>query len=87
MTVPPDHTSALGLQALTPFYDAAIAVFARERTWRKRLDQQFAAQTGTRIVDIGCGTDTSADFRRTAILRTAFITLFRAERNTTGETT
>jgi len=58
MTARPDYTPALGLRVLTPFYDAAIAAFTRERTWRKRLVQQIAPQTGMRIVDIGCGTGT-----------------------------
>ena len=52
------YTPALGLRLLTPFYDAAIATFTRERTWRARLVQQIAPRPGMRIVDIGCGTGT-----------------------------
>ena len=58
MTARPDYTPALGLRVLTPFYDAAIAAFTRERSWRPRLVAQIAPQTGMRIVDIGCGTGT-----------------------------
>ena len=57
-TAQADYTPALGLRMLTPFYDAAIAAFTREGTWRKRLVAQIAPQTGMRIVDIGCGTGT-----------------------------
>ena len=53
-----NYTPALGLRLLTPFYDAAIATFTRERTWRARLVQQIAPRPGMRIVDIGCGTGT-----------------------------
>lgn len=58
MTARPDYTPALGLRVLTPFYDAAIAAFTRERSWRARLATEIAPQAGMRIVDIGCGTGT-----------------------------
>ncbi len=57
-TVEANYTPALGLRLLKPFYDAAIATFTRERTWRARLVQQIAPRPGMRIVDIGCGTGT-----------------------------
>lgn len=53
-----DYTPALGLRALTSLYDAAIAVFTREGTWRRALLAQVAPHAGERIVDIGCGTGT-----------------------------
>ncbi len=58
MTARPDFTPALGLSALTPLYDAAIAVFTREGRWRGELLAQVAPRDGARIVDVGCGTGT-----------------------------
>lgn len=58
MTARPDYTPALGLRALTPLYDTAIAAFTREAAWRSRLVAQIAPQAGMRVVDIGCGTGT-----------------------------
>lgn len=49
---------AAGVHWLTPFYDAAVALLARERTWRPRLVNQVAPRPGERILDLGCGTGT-----------------------------
>jgi len=53
-----DYTPALGLRALTPLYDTAIAAFTREGRWRQDLLAQVDPREGARIVDIGCGTGT-----------------------------
>lgn len=53
-------TPALGHAALTPLYDAAIALMTRERTWRGALVRQIAPAPGDVIVDVGCGTGTLA---------------------------
>lgn len=58
MSAQPIYTPALGLRALTPLYDTAIAAFTREAIWRPRIVRQVAPQAGKRIVDIGCGTGT-----------------------------
>lgn len=53
-------TPALGHKALTPLYDAAIALMTRERTWRTAFVRQIAPKPGDIIADIGCGTGTLA---------------------------
>lgn len=53
-------TPALGHRALTPLYDAAIALMTRERTWRAAFVRQIDPQAGDVIVDVGCGTGTLA---------------------------
>ncbi len=55
-----DFTPALGHQALTPLYDAAIALLTREGRWRKALIAQIAPRAGETIVDVGCGTGSLA---------------------------
>jgi ubiquinone/menaquinone biosynthesis C-methylase UbiE len=49
---------AAGVHWLTRFYDPALALLTRERTWRPRLVDQVAAQPEERILDLGCGTGT-----------------------------
>jgi SAM-dependent methyltransferase len=53
-------TPALGVHWLTPLYDLAIALFTRERRWRRLLARQIDPQPGERILDIGCGTGSLA---------------------------
>lgn len=53
-------TPALGHAALTPLYDAAIALMTRERAWRGAFVAQIAPKSGDVIVDVGCGTGTLA---------------------------
>jgi SAM-dependent methyltransferase len=54
------HTPPLGHRALTPFYDLAIAVLTREKTWRAALVKSIAPSHGDRILDIGSGTGSLA---------------------------
>lgn len=54
------YVPALGFSALTPLYDAMLAVATRERTWRGALADQIALDAGETIVDVGCGTGTLA---------------------------
>ncbi len=51
-----EFTPALGFGALTPLYDAAVAMLTREKTWRSELVQLIAPQPHDRILDVGCGT-------------------------------
>ena len=50
------YTPPLGIAALTPFYDRAIAVFTREARWRTKLAEAIAPRPGERILDVGSGT-------------------------------
>jgi hypothetical protein len=67
---PQGFTPALGFAALTPLYDAAIAVFTREARWRDALtaaiDMRRALKPGgrLRIADYG--------LQRTPAMRLAF---------------
>lgn len=54
------HTPPLGHHALTPFYDAAIALLTRETTWRSRLVVAIDPQPNDRILDVGSGTGSLA---------------------------
>lgn len=60
MTGEVSFTPALGHAALTPLYDAAIALMTREGRWRRALLQQVAPRDGETILDVGCGTGTFA---------------------------
>ncbi|MDX2275044.1 MAG: class I SAM-dependent methyltransferase [Hyphomonadaceae bacterium] len=55
-----DFTPALGNSALTPLYDAAIALMTREQRWRTALLAQVNPLDGDAILDVGCGTGTFA---------------------------
>lgn len=50
-TIPP-----LRFAALTPFYDATVALLTRERAWRVRMLEMLATRPGERLLDVGCGT-------------------------------
>ena len=52
----PQFTPALGYHWLTPIYDSALALMARERLWREQLLRQVAPKPGDVIIDVGCGT-------------------------------
>lgn len=49
---------AAGVHWLTRFYDPAVGLLTRERTWRPRLVNQIAPRPGERILDLGCETGT-----------------------------
>lgn len=55
-----DYVPPLGRHELTDQYDRAIALMTREKRWRSELIRRIPAQSGARIVDIGCGTGTLA---------------------------
>lgn len=55
-----DFTPALGHAALTPLYDAAIALLKREGRWRRALVDRVAPRGSDRILDVGCGTGSLA---------------------------
>lgn len=51
---------ALGVHALTRFYDRLIAGALAERSWKKRLVERVAPAPDDIVVDLGCGTGTLA---------------------------
>ncbi len=53
-------TPALGFRALTPLYDAAIALLTRETVWRSELIRAIGLNGGERLLDVGCGTGSLA---------------------------
>jgi len=55
-----EFTPALGHAALTPLYDATIAVMTREGCWRGALLRQISPAAGDVMLDVGCGTGTFA---------------------------
>ena len=56
------YVPALGLPALTGFYDTVLALTMRERRWRPLLRDRIATRVGPGgcIVDVGAGTGTLA---------------------------
>ena len=54
------YTPALGFSFLTPAYDLAVALVARENVWRGSLIRLLDPVPGDRILDVGCGTGTLA---------------------------
>lgn len=60
MTAERIYTPALGLRALTPLYDTAIALLTRESLWRSALVRTANLKTGEKILDVGCGTGSLA---------------------------
>ena len=61
MTLQRDFTPALGIKALTPLYDIAIATLTKEQKWRNKLIEQIEPADNDRILDVGCGTGTLAE--------------------------
>ena len=51
---------AMRFKALTPYFDAVVAVVVRERTFKARLLEQIKPQPGARVLDLGVGTGTLA---------------------------
>lgn len=56
----PSIVPALGFSALTPLYDAVLAVTLREKTFRRALVDQAALLPGLEVLDLACGTGTLA---------------------------
>lgn len=57
---PAAYTPPLGHTALTPIYDAAIALLTRENVWRQALVTEILAGDHQAILDIGSGTGSLA---------------------------
>lgn len=55
-----EFVPALGHKGLTWAYDIAIALLARESTWRRSLVAAVAAGPNDVILDVGCGTGSLA---------------------------
>ncbi|HZJ23609.1 MAG TPA: methyltransferase domain-containing protein [Anaerolineales bacterium] len=55
-----DYIPALGIRALTPFYDLIQRWVVRDTLFKSRLIEQAGIQAGHRILDLGCGTGTLA---------------------------
>jgi ubiquinone/menaquinone biosynthesis C-methylase UbiE len=55
-----EYIPALGLKALTPFYDLVQRWLVRDVVYKRRLIEQARVQTGQRVLDLGCGTGTLA---------------------------
>lgn len=54
------HTPPLGYRALTPLYDAAIALLTQEKVWRSRLVVAIDPRPEDRVLDVGSGTGSLA---------------------------
>lgn len=55
-----EFVPALRFDALTPLYDAAVALTMREGACKRRLVEIAAIGAGHRVLDLGCGTGTLA---------------------------
>lgn len=53
-----DYIPALGLRALTPFYDPVLRWLFREEYFKQHLIAAAATRPGQRVLDLGCGTGT-----------------------------
>ncbi|HEX6269378.1 MAG TPA: methyltransferase domain-containing protein [Anaerolineales bacterium] len=54
------YIPALGIRALTPFYDLIQRWIVRDTRFKGRLIEQAGIQAGQRVLDLGCGTGTLA---------------------------
>ena len=55
-----EYIPALGIKALTPFYDFIQRWLVRDTRFKSRLVEQAEIQSGHRVLDLGCGTGTLA---------------------------
>jgi ubiquinone/menaquinone biosynthesis C-methylase UbiE len=55
-----EYIPALGIKALTPFYDFIQRWLVRDTRFKSRLIEQAGIQSGHRVLDLGCGTGTLA---------------------------
>lgn len=58
--MPERYVPAAGRRFLTGFYDPAMAVTMRERTFRRMLAEHAAAHEPQVVLDVGCGTGSQA---------------------------
>ena len=52
------YVPALGFRWLTPYYDIAVGVTTRERTFKQALIRQANIEPGQHVLDLACGTGT-----------------------------
>lgn len=55
-----EYIPALGIRALTPFYDLIQRWVVRDTRFKSRLIEQAEIRAGHRVLDLGCGTGTLA---------------------------
>jgi len=55
-----EYIPALGIKALTPFYDLVQRWLVRDVVYKQQLIEQAQVQPGHRVLDLGCGTGTLA---------------------------
>jgi len=55
-----EYIPALGVRALTPFYDFIQRWIVRDTRYKNRLIEQARIQAGYKVMDLGCGTGTLA---------------------------
>ena len=67
------YTPPLGYAALTPLYDAAIALLTREGVWRSALVAEILAGKHDTIIDIGSGTGSLAVLLHKASPRSIYV--------------
>lgn len=64
---PPNrYVTALGVPALTRFYDAVLRATMREEAFKTELVRQANVLPGQRVLDLGCGTATLSIMLKTA---------------------
>jgi ubiquinone/menaquinone biosynthesis C-methylase UbiE len=56
----PEYIPALGIRALTPFYDLIQRTIVRDTIFKRRLIEQAQIRAGQHVLDLGCGTGTLA---------------------------
>ncbi|MFZ5616709.1 MAG: class I SAM-dependent methyltransferase [Pseudomonadota bacterium] len=67
------YTPPLGHAALTPLYDAAVALTTRETIWRRALVDEIKTGARRSIIDVGSGTGSLAALLRKASPETRYL--------------